>query len=125
MSGYQPQRYDPAQWQQPPQQQQYQPAPYQPPYPQQYPPPGWQPPMQVAPKSVGLAVLLGLLIPGVGCMYAGKAGLGVAILVAWIVSLILTLVVIGFILAPICWIVSGVLGYTSAQAWNREHGIIS
>jgi TM2 domain-containing membrane protein YozV len=143
MSGYQPQGYDPTQqqpqqWgQQPdyppslqPQQQRaqvqpYAPAPYQQPYPQQYPPPGWQPPMQVAPKSTGLAVLLGLLIPGLGCMYAGRAWLGIVILAAWVVSLILILAVIGFVLVPICWIVSGVLGYTSAQTWNREHGIIS
>jgi TM2 domain-containing membrane protein YozV len=145
MSGYQPQGYDPRRQQQPQQwgqqpdyppsfqqqQQQraqvqpYAPAPYQQPYPQQYPPPGWQPPMQVAPKSTGLAVLLGLLIPGLGCMYAGRAWLGIAILAAWMVSLVLLLVIVGWVLVPACWVASGVLGYTSAQKWNREHGIIS
>jgi TM2 domain-containing membrane protein YozV len=127
MSGYQPQGHDPR-WRQyppPPPQQQYPPAPYQQPYPPQYPPPGWRPPMQVAPKSTGLAVLLGLLIPGLGCMYAGRAWLGVAILAAWMVSLVLLLVIVGWVLVPACWIASGVLGYTSAQTWNREHGIIS
>jgi TM2 domain-containing membrane protein YozV len=91
----------------------------------QYPPPGWRPPAQVAPKSTGLAILLGLLIPGLGCMYAGRAWLGVALLAAWIVSLVLVLLIIGWVLVPACWIASGVLGYTSAQAWNRERGIIS
>jgi TM2 domain-containing membrane protein YozV len=105
--------------------QQASPAPQQ--YGQPYPPqrPYGQPPVQVAPKSTGLAVLLGLLIPGVGCMYAGKAWLGVAILAAWLVSLVLMLFIIGWLLVPACWIASGVLGYTTAQAWNREHGIIS
>jgi TM2 domain-containing membrane protein YozV len=125
MSGYQPQRYDQGQQWPPQQQQQYPAAPYQQSYPQQYPPPGWRPPAQVAPKSTGLAILLGLLIPGLGCMYAGRAWLGVALLAAWIVSLALVLLIIGWILVPACWIASGVLGYTSAQAWNRERGIVS
>lgn len=132
MSGYQPQGYDPRraqpaapqQWQQQPR---YPPAPYQPPYPQQYPPPGWQQPMQVAPKSTGVAVLLGLLPPcGIGCMYAGRAGIGVLLMAVWLLSIPLLFVVgIGFFTALGAWIASAVLGYTSAQAWNRERGIIS
>ena len=134
---WQPQQYDPRQHQRPmggqqqPQQsyppqygqpyppQQYAPVPYQQPqyYPQQY--------AQVAPKSTGLAIFLSLILPGLGCMYAGKAALGAGILAAWLVSLVLVLFVIGWLLAPACWIASGVLGYTTAQAWNRERGIIS
>src|ERR1700761_8095989 len=53
---------------------------------QPYPPQQWQQPARVAPKSTGLAIVLGLLIPGLGCMYAGKAWLGIAILAAWMVS---------------------------------------
>lgn len=104
----------------------------QPPYPPQYgqvqpwqpQQPYWPHPV-VAPKSTGLAIFLGLLLPGLGCMYAGKAGLGIGILFAWIVSLVLIFLTIGIILVPLCWIASGVLGYTSAQKWNADHGIIS
>lgn len=101
----QPQQSYPPQYGQPYPPQQYAPVPYQQPqyYPQQY--------AQVAPESTGLAIFLSLILPGLGCMYAGKAALGAGI--------------IGWLLAPACWIASGVLGYTTAQAWNRERGIIS
>ena len=81
--------------------QQYAPVPYQQPqyYPQQY--------AQVAPKSAGLAIFLGLLLPGLGCMYAGKTGLGVALLAAWLVSIPLLFVFgIGFFTALGAWIAS-------------------
>lgn len=85
----------------------------------------WQPMAPVAPKSTAAALILGLLIPGVGCMYAGRAGLGIGILLGWIVSAVLVLFIIGWVLCPAMWITSGILGYTSAKRWNAEHGIIS
>ena len=95
----------------------------------QYPPQQWQQPqapaMTVAPKSPGLALLISFLLPGVGSMYAGSAGLGVIILVLWLISAAAVLFVIGWILAPACWIWGMIAAFMNAQRWNRERGIIS
>jgi TM2 domain-containing membrane protein YozV len=80
----------------------------------------------VAPKSTGVGLVLGLLLPGVGCMYAGRPGIGVLLLVAWLISIPLILVLgIGFITGVIVWIASAVLGYTMTREWNAAHGIVS
>jgi TM2 domain-containing membrane protein YozV len=152
---YPPQgQWPPRQQQQwPPQpQQQYPPQPQQqyPPQPQQqYPPqPGYgqqlqpyqqpplyasslygpqpyQPPVRVAPKSPALGLFLGLLLPGLGCMASGRPALGICILGCWLASLLLIFAIVGWVLAPACWIWSGIAGYKSAQSWNRDRGIIS
>jgi TM2 domain-containing membrane protein YozV len=115
----------PPQYQQPRQLQHYRP-------PQQYQQPaqyGYQPPRyapQVPPKSTGIALLLGLLFPGVGCMYAGRIGVGAAILVAWLVSIPLVFVAgIGFFTGLAAWILSAVLGYTFARDYNTARGFMS
>lgn len=84
-----------------------------------------QPPMAVAPKSPTVGLLLGLLLPGLGCMTSGRPGLGILILASWLVSLVLILILIGWLLAPACWIWSGVAGYVTTRDWNRDRGIIS
>lgn len=45
--------------------------------PEHYTPP--QLPVQVQPKSPGLAILLSFLLPGLGSMYASRAGKGALI----------------------------------------------
>lgn len=82
-------------------------------------------PVAIAPRNPAVAALLGLLIPGLGCMTSGRPGLGVIILACWLLSLVLLIVTIGIVLVPACWIWSGVAGYMTAQRWNRDHGIIS
>jgi TM2 domain-containing membrane protein YozV len=84
-----------------------------------------QPYYHVAPKSPGLGVLASFFIPGLGSMISGRGGKGAVILISYVLSLILTVVVIGFITAPIVWIVGMVTGYQDAQQWNRDHGILS
>ena len=119
--------YDPYGQQQPQYQQPQYPAQQDPqPYPQQWPQPYGQPPaMAIVPKSPGVALLLSLLIPGVGSIYAGNVALGVIILVASLIADVLCLVVIGFVLAPAVWIWGMIAAYLDAQRWNRERGIIS
>lgn len=87
--------------------------------------PQYPQPVAVAPKSPAAGLLCGLLLPGLGCMVNGRGGLGAAILACWLVSLVLVLFLVGWILAPACWIWSGIAGYKTAQSWNRAHGIIS
>jgi TM2 domain-containing membrane protein YozV len=95
--------------------------------------PGWGGPQYqampvapvIVPKNGGLGVLVSFFIPGVGSMINGSAGLGVAILICYAVSWLLTLVLIGIPLVFGVWIWGMVDGYLSAQRWNRAHGIIS
>ncbi|QWZ06779.1 hypothetical protein KRR39_14695 [Nocardioides panacis] len=122
---------------QPPQHPAQGPVPYgQPQHPGQppYPPQGYvtapvpygaYPPMQVAPKSPGLSLLASFFLPGLGSMINGEAGKGVAILLCWIVSWVLTIVLIGFLGLLGFWIWGMVDGYQGARKWNLAHGIIS
>jgi TM2 domain-containing membrane protein YozV len=79
----------------------------------------------VMPKNGGLGVLVSFFLPGVGSMINGSVGLGVAILISYAVSWLLTLVLIGIPLVFGVWIWGMVDGYQSAQRWNKAHGIIS
>lgn len=120
MTGWQPEQYSPPQQVAPYQQQGWQP---------QYPPPAYAQPYQqqpvVAPKSTAAGLVLGLIIPGTGCMYAGRPWIGVAILALWLVSIPLFFVGIGLFTGLAAWIASAILGYTLTRAWNAEHGIVS
>ena len=55
-------------------------------------------------KSVGLSIVLSILLSGLGHFYLGLNQRGVTFLIAYIISCILMLFVIGFILAPAVWI---------------------
>lgn len=94
---------------------------------QGYWPPPQRPPLPpVAPKSTAAGLILGLLLPGVGCMYAGRAGIGVLILAIWLISIPLTFVFfIGVITGFCAWLASAVLGYSMTREWNANHGITS
>jgi TM2 domain-containing membrane protein YozV len=100
----------------------YAPAPYQRPY-----PPGYAagPVLQVVPKNAGVALLISFFLPGVGSMYAGKTSTGVIILIGYIISWVLTVVIIGFVGVFVFWIWGMINAFQSAQAWNRERGIES
>jgi TM2 domain-containing membrane protein YozV len=133
---YPPQGYGQVQPYAPPPYQGYAPpqSPYQgyappaPPYPA-YPgyPPYGQPQYapQVAPKSTAAGLILGLLWPGVGCMYAGRIGIGILIMAIWLISIPLMFVGIGFVTGFCTWVASAALGYGLAREWNAKHGIVS
>jgi hypothetical protein len=98
------------------------PAPYQG-YPL-YAPPQYAPP--VAPKSTAAGLILGLLWPGVGCIYAGRVGIGILVMGIWLISIPLVFVLgLGFITGFCAWVASTVLGYTMTRDWNSAHGIVS
>ena len=108
---------------QPPQGQNgFPPAPYQQPYPPGYAAP---PVMQVVPKNAGIALLISFFIPGVGSLYAGKTNTGVIILIGYIISWVLTIVIIGFLGVFGFWVWGMIDAYQAAQAWNRARGFES
>jgi TM2 domain-containing membrane protein YozV len=110
-------------YQQPPQGQNgYPPAPYQQPYPPVYAAPSG---LQVVPKNAGIALLISFFIPGVGSMYAGKTNTGVIILVGYVISWVLTIVIIGFAGVFGFWIWGLIDAYQAAQSWNRARGFES
>jgi TM2 domain-containing membrane protein YozV len=108
-------------YQQPQGQPGYPVAPYQQPYPQGYPAAG----SQVVPKNPGIALLISFFLPGVGSLYAGKVTTGVIIIACYIVSWILTIVIIGFVGVFGFWVWGMIDAYQAAQTWNRQHGLVS
>ena len=70
-------------------------------------------------KNTLLAVVLSVLLPGLGHMYLGLDNAGAILLIAYIVSLILILFVIGLALALIVWVWALVDTINSANALNR------
>jgi hypothetical protein len=87
---------------------------------------GYQPVgYQVAPKYPGLCVLISFFVPGVGSMVAGNTTVGVIILLGYLVSVVLTVILIGLVGMRGLWIWGMVDAYTAAQRWNMQHGIIS
>jgi TM2 domain-containing membrane protein YozV len=110
----------------PPGQAAYVPAPYQEAYSQPHPQGYAAPPMmQVVPKNAGVALLISFFLPGVGSMYAGKTSTGVIILIGYIVSWVLTVVIIGFVGIFGFWVWGLIDAFQAAQAWNRARGIES
>ncbi|GIL34022.1 hypothetical protein [Phycicoccus sp. DTK01] len=86
---------------------------------------GYSPMMQVAPKSPGLAVLASFFLPGLGQFVNGQGAKGFAFLFSCFVGFLLLAVVIGVFVLPVVWVWSMVDAYSSAQAWNARHGILS
>ncbi|WP_216842550.1 hypothetical protein [Arthrobacter sp. NEB 688] len=86
---------------------------------------GYAPAMRVAPKSAGLALLASFFLPGLGQFVNGQAAKGFAFLLTSFVGFLLLFVFVGFVVLPVVWIWSMVDAYSSAQAWNARHGILS
>ena len=108
--------------QQPQAQNSYPPAPYPQPYAGGY---GVPPVSQVVPKNAGIALLIAFFLPGVGSLYAGKTNTGVIILIGYIISWVLTIVLIGIVGVFGFWIWGMIDAYQGAQSWNRARGIES
>lgn len=81
--------------------------------------------MMVAPKNPIISLVAAFFIPGLGSMINGDVGKGVGILAGYIVSAVLTIVLIGFVGLLGFWIWGMVDGYQGAQKWNAKHGILS
>ncbi|HEX3924305.1 MAG TPA: hypothetical protein VHY31_18620 [Streptosporangiaceae bacterium] len=79
----------------------------------------------VAAKNPAIGLLLSFFIPGLGSMVNGAVGRGILILALYAVGWLLSLFLIGIPLLIGAWIWGLVDGYTSAQRWNRQYGIVS
>ncbi len=74
-------------------------------------------------KSAGLAAVLSFFWCGLGQIYNGQVGKGIAFLVGYAVSFLLMFVLIGFLTTPILWIWGMVDAYQTAERLNREAGL--
>ena len=70
-------------------------------------------------KSILLAIILSVLLPGLGQIYLGLDHKGAIFLIAYVISAILILLLIGFILCPVLWIWALVDTIISANAINK------
>ncbi|MDO5831509.1 MAG: zinc-ribbon domain-containing protein [Methanobrevibacter sp.] len=70
-------------------------------------------------KNVLLAAILSFLFPGLGHLYLGLNKKGVSFIIAYIVSGILILILIGFILALIVWLWALIDSIKSTEAINK------
>jgi TM2 domain-containing membrane protein YozV len=107
------------------------PLPYAAPAPTQYAPVAYPTASGyvVAPKSPAVSLIVSFFLPGVGSMINGDVGIGITILLLWLLAIVLDITFFGLIvgvplgLAMFIW---GLIdAYQGAQRWNRKHGIIS
>jgi TM2 domain-containing membrane protein YozV len=107
------------------------PVPYTAPAPVQYAPMAYPTAggYAVAPKSPAVSLIVSFFLPGVGSMINGDVGIGITILLLWILAIGLDVTVFGLIVGvPLglgMWIWGMIDAYQGAQRWNRKHGIIS
>jgi len=71
-------------------------------------------------KNPGVATLLSFFWMGAGQIYNGQIGKGIAFIIAYLFSLLLMFVLIGFITTPILWIIGMVDAHGSAQTINWQ-----
>lgn len=69
-------------------------------------------------KSTGIAVILAVLVPGLGHIYLGRIGEGIMYLILAFVFGALIILLIGFILLPILWIWQIYDAYNKANQYN-------
>ena len=76
-------------------------------------------------KNPGVAAFVSFLWTGAGQIYNGQIGLGLALMALQVVNFILLFVLIGFLTGFATWCFSMWHAYTTAQSFNRRHGIVS
>jgi len=83
----------------------------------------------VAPKNPAVSLIVSFFLPGVGSMINGDVGIGITILLLWLLAIFLDVTVIGLVVGVPLGIAMFIWGlidaYQGAQRWNRRHGIIS
>jgi TM2 domain-containing membrane protein YozV len=90
-------------------------------YPPTHPQPYYPPMPTAAPKSGGVAVILSILIPGLGHLYTGNPLSAVLWFLSAVVAWLTVAIVIGFALVPLVWIFAPIHAYVSATNFNRRH----
>ena len=71
-------------------------------------------------KSPSLALILSLLIPGVGQMYNGEVGKGFFLLLIYLFSYVCIAIGIGVVMVPAVWIWGMIDAYKVAQQINAH-----
>jgi len=74
-------------------------------------------------KSAGLAAVLSFFWCGLGQIYNGEIGKGIAFIALYVVSIVLMFVLIGFLTTPILWIWGMVDAYRTAERLNQQAGL--
>ena len=70
-------------------------------------------------KNILLAIILSVLLPGLGQIYLGLDNKGAIFLIAYVISAILILLIIGFLLCALTWIWALIDTIISTNAINR------
>ena len=78
-----------------------------------------QAPTSSGEKNILLAVILSVLLPGLGQIYLGLDHKGAIFLIAYVISAILILILIGFLLCFVIWIWALIDTIISTNALNR------
>lgn len=71
-------------------------------------------------KNPGLAAVLSFFVVGLGQIYNGQVGKGIALFIAAGVSGLLCTIIIGFILLPVVWIYGVYDAYKTADRLNAS-----
>ncbi|WP_078430633.1 hypothetical protein [Alkalihalobacterium alkalinitrilicum] len=71
-------------------------------------------------KNPGIAAVLSFFFAGLGQIYNGEIAKGIAFIIAYFISGLLMLILIGFITTPILWIWGMVDAYKSAERINAS-----
>lgn len=71
-------------------------------------------------KNPGLAAVLSFFYMGLGQIYNGQISKGIFFIIAYTISWILMLVIIGFLTTPVMWIYGMYDAYKSAEKINAD-----
>jgi uncharacterized membrane protein YvbJ len=74
-------------------------------------------------KSIIVSIILSVILPGVGHFYLGLSRKGAIFLIAYFVSAILILLLVGLLLTTVIWIWALVDVIQSTNALNRGEGV--
>ncbi|MBP2172471.1 hypothetical protein [Methanococcus voltae] len=80
---------------------------------------------KVGEKNQILAAVLSFFIPGVGQIYNGQIGKGIAIIAGMIISAVLMVVLVGFLTYFAIWIYAIYDAYTTADKINKGEIVIN
>ncbi len=69
-------------------------------------------------KDPALAAIISFFIPGLGHIYAGKVGKGIAILIGSVISFFLMILLIPILIAIALWIYGIIDSYKTAERYN-------
>ena len=79
-----------------------------------------QPTPPVFYKNPGLAAILSFFYMGLGQIYNGQLSKGILFIIAYTISWVLMIVVIGFLTTPVMWIYGMYDAYKSAEKINAD-----